>query len=1034
MSLFSLVFGSRSVSRWGALGLLGGVIPLSLISCQQQAESADVTSLRRSSEVTFFCLGPDGEGAPLERCPQGPSSKRGAPTVAAEGYELHALVPQSITAEVAVIRVTGANARGDSTGKVLDADPSNPGVTHLRVGKSPVDIVTTPGGRAHFVGVAEVGKPGIYALPTKCIFDPALEEEEEKRISQRDLTSWPACSLSSAPGEMVVLVDPADEQGGVRATCGGAYEQSSSHSSLDPEEARECAVDLGGEKNVLGRRKLLVSLPEEGKLVVLDAQNLLDRDPGSYAPCEIESEVILQTDVPERVVQPLPDDMVVEGCSEPLVEYGPFPGPFQARPAGLSLQGGLLVVGDQGSPLVHRVDVTDPCSPVEQDPLVATSYLNPTRVVTTNRVALSPVTPEGKQYVYAIDEIGEKTAGVLMFDVSADSISDAPLVRPWSSLMPLEPPDRIEFLAAAKDVVFALSDEPESDSETGNASFGVRCDPDPALGGDEPGARYRSAADYTEGARPRMRRGLFAYVLLSNAQLSVVDVDDFDAACRRPARLNPAASLNFQGCSDDPTSPEFYTSDGSEDGVPTVTNELSCRAVVPHRARSGNLLLTSESGGTLAPSLRSFARLSRAGRGLAVGRTTPEGRKNPIMLGVDFDNPQGGEPLPAQVYVGNVLRLRGASTNELLIDPARAEQASLVLPWVEPRAYPSSEIATVTYEGELGEVQEGALFEKRGSGWSLVTEAQALFCDGGVQDVELTRELGARQFGLEGEALSRFAERHADYVQIVNELLPEEDLYWQKEGAACAGPQAFSTCDSLFGDGLGEELLASRDLRITRAYQNRLEVEPRFADGESADERIANLSCCFPHALNYRIRAGHQWIVRGEMSGFRHSVKAVPSEEGDEFVCARDCSPLKAGQDGRVFELSNSHCSNPDPELTNFCGVGPRTADDLVCVYDGRRGAIQPGAKGSECVFNSLTRRFAIYRGLEPSRRGMAFGFEVMGGFATQSIALSSNTSQVLPVAMNLVPSFGQLGVVDSQSRGLLMIDLRTTRLAASFF
>jgi len=1077
---------SFRASFWiGAAALVAAAA--SSAGCNTTVDPPQLSSLRRSGQVSFLCIGPDGAGAPLSRCPQGPRLVDGGLTVARPGYELHALVTQTATAEVAVVRITGQDANGRSTGRVLDADSTNPGVTPLRVGQQPVDIVTTPGGEATFVGVAESGRQGIFALPTSCIFEPSEGE------TKRDLTTWPACSLSSAPGEMVVVVDPADASGNVRASCDGPYE---APAVPGPAGAGECRSDLSREAAPLGRRKLIVALPDEGRLVVLDAQSLLNRPQGSFERCVFEEEHPLEVRLPSRILQPLPDDLVVPGCSEAVKEYGPFDEPFRSRPSGIDERDGLMVVGDQTAPVVHLISTVDPCALDEYEPLVATSLTDPARIVTTSRVAVSPETPDGKQYVYAVDEVGEKVASIMVFDVSVGQASRTPLVRPGAAEMPLEPADRIEFLAPAKDVAFALVDRPEIDPVTGTAAVGTRCDPDPSTDPNSPGARYRPNLDDETGARPKQFRGLFGYVLLANGAVALVDIDDFDADCRRPVAANARSTNDFRGCRSDPKSPAYYTADGQASSTPTVTDEVSCRVVEPHRARSANLLITSEDNGTVAPSLRSFARLSRNGRGLAVSRAIAAGRQSPMMLGVDFEGSRPGTSVPAQVFVGNQLYTNGDSQAPLVISPKLAEQPSVVLPFVEPRAYPTSEIVTVTFEGDLKGIQQTGLLEAKER---VLQDEQALFCNMGVQSVELTAELGQTRFGLPEDLAQEFGRRHGDYVQITNNLRLEADPYWDGNGAVCAeisGNSAvggFAACDGLFGDGVvattmttttttvtpvtnttpgattpgtvnpgtgtttpvrttttttavttttttttsGDDLVAARDFRILRAYQERLEIEPRFARGDAADQLVAMLECCFPDVLSYKVRAGNQWVVKGESTGFRHSVVSSPvTVDGKtEYMCVQDCSPLRASEQGRAFEISATDCPDPDPENADYCPVGPRTEDDLICAYAARRGPVSPGGVASECIFDGQTRRLAVYRGLSPSERGMSFGFEVIGGFVSQTVPLTDATNRViLPVSLTAIPSFGQLAVVDSQNRGLMMIDLQVARVADSFF
>ncbi len=1007
----------------------------SLVACQEAPEQAPIRSLRASGETTFICVGPDGQGRPLIDCPQGPTLDDGGLTVAAPGNELVALVTQTASAEVAVVRVTG-QSDGSSIAGVVDVDPSNPGVTPLRVGTGPGDIVTTPGGVASFVGVAAAGRNGIFALPTTCIGAPQ-ELPDGTMEPGRDLTTWAACQLPSAPGDITVLIDPANAAGEVRESCDGPYVSEVSEPADGAANREGCQADLSQETLVPGRRKLAVALPDLGKIVVLDAQRLLDRQPGSFGDCEIESVVTLQAQPPASVEQTLPSDLVVDNCTAPTIDYS-LSGTFESRPAGMASAGKRLFVADQGAPLVHVLDVADPCTITETEPVVPTSLLSPQRIVTTNRVAVSPVTTQGQQFVYAIDELGEdasrlgdNVASVMVFDVSVGQTQRTPLVRPDSALMPFEPPDRIECAAAAKDVTFALNDEPLADLVTGEAVTGTRCDPDPNVSTNSPAARYRNSSNFDSGAGPNNLRGVFGFVLLSSGRVAVIDVDDFDAACRRPRSTNQSSLDDFRGCASDPAEPEFYTLDGQLNSPPTVTDEVTCRVVEQHRARSADVILTSSSGvGIGAPSLRALPRLAQSGRGLSVSRQTEEGRNNPILLGVDFENPNGGVPLPARAFVGTNLLVRGDGPDSLVIDPSKAEQGSMVLPWLEPRAYPRSEQTTVTFEGPLAPQQQTGFLTVGAA--DVLEDQSAFYCDMGVQDLELTADVGREQFGLSGGALERFTARHTDYVQITNDLLPTDDSYWNGDGASCGGGVGRSACLATFADvDDDEDLPTTRDFAVLEAYQDRLVIGPR-AGQEDLSEL---LSCCFPEALEYRVRAGTQWVVRGSVSGFNHTVHT-----GADDRCVRDCSPWRSAQQGRAFEISGIQtCDAAAADTDPACSVGPRTDEDVVCFTDQSRGPVEPGGPASACIFDGLTARFAVYRGLEPSERDMTYAVDVQGGFAAQAMSLTNQTSIILPVSIEPIPGWSQLAVVDSQDRGLMLLGLRSINggapgLRQSFF
>jgi hypothetical protein len=311
-----------------------------------------------------------------------------------------------------------------------------------------------------------------------------------------------------------------------------------------------------------------------------------------------------------------------------------------------------------------------------------------------------------------------------------------------------------------------------------------------------------------------------------------------------------------------------------------------------------------------------------------------------------------------------------------------------------------------------------------------------------VQDRRVTADVAVAEFGLGEGATERFVERHTDYLQVTGALLGENDSYWSDEGGgqSCGDGRGFNACDAVFGQLSGQDLPPGRDFSIIEAYQGELLIESRFATGEAAEQIFDLLGCCFPGPLTYRVRAGHQWVVRGETSGYQHPIIATEAVDPDSgeltYPCARDCHPIAARKRGRVFEVSNVDCEVQNPLDPNACAVGPRRDSDVVCAYDPETGPVTPGGAASECIFDAPNRRFVIYRGLAPSEREMTFGFEVNGGFAPKGLSLTTvtGTNVLLPVSMTVADEATVLGVVDSQDRGLIMVDLRNAISPASFY
>src|SRR5690606_33782282 len=243
----------QGLFRAGSSGQVAAVAALAVFwaGCQDAPITLPLRSLERSGEVSFVCVNQstsDAPGRAIDDCPDFDDTDDGS-----ELNQLLALVTQTARGEVAVVDL--------SRGRVEDVDPGSPGFNFLPIGAQPTGIASTPGGQATFVGVGELGREGIFALPSSCIDRPTADQPP------RDLSTWSACALPVAPGEMRVLVDPPAADGSQRASCNG------DEVSGDPalQQGRSCAADLSLETAPPGRRKLLVTLPDWGEVWVLDA-------------------------------------------------------------------------------------------------------------------------------------------------------------------------------------------------------------------------------------------------------------------------------------------------------------------------------------------------------------------------------------------------------------------------------------------------------------------------------------------------------------------------------------------------------------------------------------------------------------------------------------------------------------------------------------------------------------------------------------------------------------------------------------------
>ncbi|HEY6078877.1 MAG TPA: hypothetical protein VIW29_08740, partial [Polyangiaceae bacterium] len=412
-----------------------------LSGCAETEVVRELRSLQGSEEAVFVCRDLNGDGRPMTDCPDFDATDDAD---ASKVLSIYSLVSQTVTNEVAVINVT--------SGRVVDTEVSVPGYGFLRVGARPVAMVASPGGKSSFVATADVGHNGIFALPTRCLDAPKDGQE------QRDLTSWPACRLSSTPGKMTVIVEPST------ATCDGSEVATADAARLADDSVCYASMEQeAAQGGPAGRRMLVVALPDQSELAVIDAQWLLNRPPGTFEDCHIEARIPLKVEVPSGVAQTLPPDLQTT-CAEVPVPSAPIPGASDARPAGFALTEERLYVADQAAPVIHVLDTqSGVCAMSELPSLLPMSLTEPWRVVTTRRVAASPLTPSGKRYVYAIDPEDQPGASVMAFDVSPDATDPTPIVRPGSPELPGEKPDRLAIGSSARDVSFVYRDLPYSD-------------------------------------------------------------------------------------------------------------------------------------------------------------------------------------------------------------------------------------------------------------------------------------------------------------------------------------------------------------------------------------------------------------------------------------------------------------------------------------------------------------------------------------------------------------------------------------------
>jgi hypothetical protein len=1037
--------------------------------CSQNAVTVPIRSLERSGKAAFLCIRDHGDapGLPLDEC------HVVSPPVGTSEFQVHhaiSLVTQTTRGEVAVVDVTASG--------VVDLDPSVPGFNFLPVGALPTDVVATPGSSAAFVAVADPNRSGIFGISTSHLFP------EQTGNRGPTLASLPACGLPAAPSEMVLVRDLASGPGEPKRCDGSMGTPAPGYSLAD-------------ETRLYGPLKLVVTLPELGQMVVIDAQDVLARTPGTFDLCPIENTLDLGSDIPlsspesaamvagsasvasadggDAAIQDQADaaTQAESGASDQdasIAEGGADGGAtgnvcsgrkgstskfgVTVHPASMTYaDDGRIFVSDDEASAIHVVDARDPCHLSLLNPLLPISRTDPGRAVLTGPIAVSPLTTDLKRFVYAVDL--KDNGSVMVFDVSEGSTDRTPLLRPDVKYNQIEPADRLAFGSAVQSLTFGTQEVPLAASE--QVPRGLKCDPKTSIDPGDPSYPYRPPADFiSTGAGPRTLRGMFAFLVLASAQMMIVDIDDYDGACRRPLetddlRLGCGAADGTQ-----------LSDTQAKTAFPAASQEISCRVVERHRPRAAQYISNLDAAGRHAPAMQTFPLLrNKDGTVLSIDPTTEGALTRPKLLGPCLDvnpdktvNPEGNanllgaactcsssldhQPPIEDTFLASV---SGGTTTAADFCPVPypvdrtklAMQADPVAKrnWVafdlhEPRAH-IDQGWTITFEGIVSpwfngrrgrltcaDASKTDLQEcERGSDASHFTllDSDAGFCDHGAQGADL-----ATAQGLDAGVVPHFA---GDIVQILDPLLDPADSYWAS-AKACSP----ALCEAQYGTpdkpvvASAEQIKARgldpnqtwfrRDLLVTKSFQDRLELQASFAPSLTEDPQAAPLACCFPYPITYAVRGGSQWIVFGSRVGFEHRLIPDPTAKDSSIAaCIVSCDPN--------LELRNGRAAR-------------RSLD----------APIPPNSMGQP-VFRNEALQFVVW---DPAvlkcegpclQRDMAFSFQEVGGFGAMLVPLSSN-SFVMPQAISFVPGLSQLAIPDATSQGLMLFDLRRIATTQTIF
>lgn len=1027
--------GLHDLARWTWIASLTA-IAAGGVACSTTPPEDPVRTLERADRLATLCLKirrvednqalPEAEPAPEDAChAPDPGIERGD----GEGYPFHyyALATGTLRGELAVIDMTLYEA--------TDTDRSSPGVNFIPVGESPTDVVTTPDSRWAFVASATAQKPGLYAIPSNFILgDSRVEDQPKARVPK--ITDLIGCSLPAAPNGLaivpngsggrspfdVVVLLPGDRLTPARLVAIDVA------SFADPRPTPAGADPDGGVD------------PDGGAPTDSPAAPLVA---GSFDACPIKYEVT-------ATLPPPPPDQpdlewsdgtdYVEGNTLAADTYplpthcGGDPGggdagappagdagataslpPMPARFGRSTQDGTTLYVADLDNPIIHVFDLAV-TPPVELAPLEVVSSADPTGTLSVRDIAISPPTRDFRRYLYAVEAA---QGSLLVYDVTDKaSTYRKPLVRPHAELQPFQPVDRIQFAAAINTVTFARHDVPLLD---GNGSLsGLLCNPD---GKGSPGTRYvESSSEVAPPIGPKRLRGVFGFAALANGQIVVLDVDDWDAPCRRPANVSDTPRVSSI------TEPQIEKA-GDPYGVPTltsadetarVTREAYFPVSAPHRLRSAFLLRNENDteGGDRVPKIPAGITLSQGNTPLDTIGANAE--LNPLLQ-------------PTAATFADPSNTVDTTTTA---DGGAARVAGVRFSYEVPDVHLDQDWA-VAYEGALPYFTgvRGRLSSDNGFASVALDSPENNFCALGIEDVAVAREhasafdAAVRSANLEVDPL--LESRVGDYVQVTDELLANTDPYWFLDGNDCwggidanipadyAGAQRgmarHDACESVFGTPA--EALTSRDFPILEASEGRLVLgRYKYPPGteNSVRERVvipadtsnagllSAAQCCFHNQVQFNVRAGGTWLAFGSGNQYLHHIST-----GEGGRCVQSCENRERLMNSRIFSLPREALDQPAPTRSSVLAMrNPMFSYFLV---DGRnaQGRVRP-------------------------ERDVVWRFQTRNQFAALALTLADTEITANPRSMRYLAPLGQVVVLDGAAQGLTLIDLRTMAFAAA--
>ena len=1096
--------GIRLAGMTVAAGLLVAAAAAASTSCSQTPTNIPVRTFQQAQRMDTVCMAVnDLNGNPLpgnalkpllpDDCSPLPSGVGGwVPN------HLFALVTQTTPGTLAVVDLTN--------GAVVDEDKSTPGINFIPVGARPTDVAAAPDGAMTFVTSGDVNKPAIYGIDSRRMLG---DSGGNPPLPPLQLTDLPACALAQPP--QAVIAAP---------RTGGGYVLLVTLRSWAGLPAQIAAIDP---------QPLLrgVHLGDGGA-------GLVD-EPGTLRACtSLSATTLLATPPSSFTAGPTWPDGVpyvdggvdLDGAEPPPVPPPPKGGMAATCPAGDSVPPGvvatlsvgplqppdpsamvlrtdkqLLYVADSAVPLIHVIDVSNPSKLTEDSSLdlLAVSARDPGKRVSVGPLAISPPTRDYKRYLYAVDK---SDGTVMVFDVTDPAKSPrTPLLRPHAELNPFYPVDRLSFSAPVATVAFVEHDWLLPSTNDPNHYYsGILCNPNPnahpnATSFPGKGAYYRAdqagaiESSGTVENFPGRLRGVFAFVTLSTGSVVPIDVDDWDAPCRRPDPMSNGSAIGDAGVNslvygqtgllDVPEPPPTGPKDLDEYHAPlayqasisesaAVTLESFFPVSAPHRIRSNFLIVNDPTTGNHSPNVPSQPQLfDQNGAPVQLGSVTASLLQptNPAKGFVDPSQVQNPtEPDPGARKPIPTTGDGGTGAGAI---------AGVRVSFDDPTTHFDQDW-TVTYEGVLPGtpgVTADIVSTDDYQSLTLTTGTSAPppdaaatglttpgFCALGIEDWTVGI---ARREGMGDKAQAAAFAWTADYIELADDLLPQGDGYWSLQNNDCwAGTSLaddaksdvadarYNACSDRFGAsgtatgtsgyGTAADTYPSRDFPIIRAYDDHLQIG-RFgwiAKNEDPSSRVvvgADRSAEQASFLKFARCCFHHQATFKVRTGGEWALVGQNGlgllhhvRVGQGGACVLSCDPGDTLLNGRLLDTSVASGG------MNNC---PKTVAAPASSM-----APGPGRNDPTALRNPMFSFYIVPPGGSATdcnhtliTRDVQWRFSMRGGFDPIAISLTQGSAGgVSPQSMRFVEPFGQLAVVDGAQQGLVLIDLNTLAFAHS--